>query len=58
LAVRLKSKQLDSVRLVSYTITTEKLSRDARSFAIWRARDALTALEKTGIEVVNPAQRP
>jgi hypothetical protein len=27
-------------------------------FAIWRARDALTALEKTGIEVVNPAQRP
>jgi len=28
-----EDKQLDSVRLVSYTITTEKLLRDARFFS-------------------------
>jgi hypothetical protein len=46
LVIWLESKQLDSVRLVSYTITTEKTVAVARSFATG-ARYALTALEKT-----------
>jgi hypothetical protein len=56
-ADRLGDKLLDSVRCASYIITT-KNCRVMPVLSLSAARDALTALEKTGIEVVNPAQRP